>query len=126
MNKIILLSALFLGFLSVILGAVGSHLLEDYLISIDRSNTFETAVRYQFYHVFLLLFIGLLSDSLKSNCIKYSFYFTFFGILVFSGSLYALCITNNPLFGVVTPIGGLLLILGWFCLFLSVLYSEKI
>tara|TARA_B100000579_G_C22772002_1_gene824470 strand:+ start:349 stop:729 length:381 start_codon:yes stop_codon:yes gene_type:complete len=126
MNKIILLSALFLGFLSVILGAVGSHLLEDYLVSIDRSDTFETAVRYQFYHVFLLLFISLFSDSLKANHIKYSFYCIFLGILVFSGSLYALCITNNPLFGAVTPIGGLLLILGWFFLFFSVLYSKKI
>ena len=126
MKKTILLSASFLGFFSVILGAVGSHLLENHLMSIGRSDTFETAVHYHFYHVFLLMFIGLLYNSLKENYIKYSFFFTFLGIVIFSGSLYVLCITNNPLFGVFTPIGGLLLILGWCCLFISIFYASII
>ena len=126
MKKKILLITSILGLVSVALGAFGAHLLQDRLISIDRLGTFETAVRYQFYHVFLLFFIGLLYDKVKRLYIKCSFYFTFFGVIIFSGTLYVLCITNNPLFGMVTPIGGLLLLFGWIFLFLSLLYSEKI
>ena len=126
MKKKILLITSILGAFSVILGAFGAHLLQDYLISIDKISVFETAVRYQFYHVFLLLFIGLLYDKLKGVYINCSFYFTFFGVIIFSGTLYILCITNNPLFGMVTPIGGLSLVFGWIFLFLSLLYAEKI
>ena len=52
MKKKILLTASFLGAISVLIGAMGAHVFEDYLISVDRDQTFEIAVRYQFYHVF--------------------------------------------------------------------------
>ena len=124
MKRIIIYTASLLGALSIVLGAFGAHYLEDFLIQNNVTETFETAVRYQFYHVFLLLIIFILYDSYNSHILKYAFYFCVFGILLFSGSLYFLCITNNAIFGIITPFGGLSLIFSWLCLFLSVKFSS--
>ena len=110
----------FLGALAVLLGAVGSHLFEDYLISVDRLETYNTAVRYQFYHVFLILIIGLLFDYAYKPIINYAFYSSIIGLFLFSGSLYILCFTNNSFWGILTPFGGLSLICSWLILGLSI------
>ena len=120
MKKAIFLIATFLGGVSVILGSFGAHLFDDYLILIERVDTFETALKYQFYHVFFLFILGLSYDLFNEKFIKYAFYFCLIGMMLFSGSLYLLCLTNNSVFGMITPLGGLSLIFGWFCLFLAI------
>lgn len=102
-----------LGFLSVFLGAFGTHVLAD-MITPERLGTFETAVRYQMYHALALLIIGAL--PFKANR---AVLLLFSGTVVFSGSLYLLVATNISILGAVAPIGGLLLLSGWVTLFLS-------
>ena len=117
MNKNLSLTAL-LGFLAVALGAFGAHALKEKL-GVDALKTFETGVRYQMYHVFVLLFINSYSGFSKKTQTKISFLF-FIGILLFSGSLYAITAGNIPVKSIwyVTPLGGVFLLSGW----LSLLY----
>ena len=118
MHKGFLLTATLLGAFSVGLGAFGAHLLKN-LLSAQSLNTFETAVRYQFYHVFALALTGILFKTYPHKFTRYAGIFFILGILFFSGSLYLLTwlISNgNTTFnwiGAVTPLGGLLFILGW-------------
>ena len=116
MNKTILITASLLGILSIILGAFGAHALKA-LIPFELQQTFETGVRYQMYHAFLLLFVGSTS-LIKEKTKKIIYYLTVFGILFFSGSIYGLATNalssfNFKSIGFITPIGGLLLILAW-------------
>ena len=101
-----------LGAVTIILGAFGAHALQD-ILSSNELKSFETGVRYQMYHVLVLLFINSqsnLSVKLKNNL---SVLF-FLGILLFSGSIYAIAFGLNVKYvWFVTPIGGLFLILGW-------------
>lgn len=101
-----------LGAVTIILGAFGAHALQD-ILSSNELKSFETGVRYQMYHVLVLLFINTqsnLSVKLKNNL---SVLF-FLGILLFSGSIYAIAFGLNVKYvWFVTPIGGLFLILGW-------------
>ena len=120
MTKLILMTGSFLGALAVLLGAIGSHFFEDHLIYLDRLETYKTAVQYQFYHVFLILIIGLLSNYASRPIINYAFYSAIIGLFLFSGSLYMLCFTNNSAWGIVTPFGGLSLICSWLFLCFSV------
>lgn len=124
MNKIILITATLLGVLSVVLGAFGAHVLKA-LISIESLQTFETGVRYQMYHAILLLFIGS-SNLINDNAKKWSYYFIIIGVLFFSGSIYGLATNELTSFdfktiGIITPIGGLLLILSWIILLINFL-----
>ena len=112
--KIYILSiASILGFFSIVFGAFGAHAWEDYLISINKLDVFETAVKYQFYHVFFLMILGFGYDEFNQKLIKCAFYTTLIGVVLFSGSLYLLCITNNSTFGIITPFGGFSLICAW-------------
>tara|TARA_B100001250_G_scaffold406142_1_gene424711 strand:+ start:578 stop:952 length:375 start_codon:yes stop_codon:yes gene_type:complete len=120
MKKTILLTATILGAISILIGAFGAHMIKDYLISIDKVGVFETAVKYQFYHVFFLLFLGLSYDKFDVRLIAYAFYLCLIGVLFFSGSLYLLCFTGNSVFGMITPFGGLSLVFAWLCLFWSI------
>jgi uncharacterized membrane protein YgdD (TMEM256/DUF423 family) len=116
MDKKILSTAGFLGMTAIILGAFGAHALKE-VLTIDQLSTFETGVKYQIYHALFLLFLGM-NHSISEKTKKTIFLLISFGILLFSGSIYLLAtmsITNinfKP-FGIITPIGGLLLILGW-------------
>ena len=99
--------------LAVMLGAFGSHGLKDKLDE-RLFNAFSTGVQYHFYHAPGLLAIGLLSQWLvDSSLLKTSGWLMLSGIICFSGSLYALALTGNKLFGPITPIGGLLFIASW-------------
>ena len=117
MQKFIFLSASLLGALSVIIGAFGAHALKASLELSQKLETFETAVKYQFYHTLALLLIGLILYRIDHRWISYAGIFMIIGILIFSGSLYILCLTNSPRWGMVTPIGGAILIAGWLSLF---------
>lgn len=120
MQKFFLLSASFLGALSVAIGAFGAHKLKDYLTQIGRTDVFETAVRYQFYHVFALIATALLLYKIESKLLEYAGWCFIVGIIIFSGSLYILCLTNVGKWGAVTPIGGTLFIAGWILMLISV------
>lgn len=124
MKKTILLTATLLGLISVLIGAFGSHSIKDYLIGIERVNTFEISVRYQFYHVFFLLILGLSYDLFDSLFIKYAFFSCLLGVILFSGSLYVLCLTNNSFFGIITPFGGISLVIAWAFFFISIIRSK--
>ena len=114
------LAALF-GGLGVAIGAFGAHALHDALAKAGRLDTFETAVRYQFYHALALLAAGALwaaRPELRSLGTTGGLWAG--GIVVFSGSLYALCFTGITKLGAVAPVGGLLLLAGWLSLALAV------
>jgi uncharacterized membrane protein YgdD (TMEM256/DUF423 family) len=111
MNRIAsfsLVSGLILGLSAVILGALAAHALEQRLDA-DQLDAFETAVRFQMYHALLLLLLGL---QKRLSGIGASVYLLLAGTLLFSGSIYLLVLTPlRP--GLLTPLGGLLLIIGW-------------
>ena len=103
----------FLGMLGIILGAFGAHALKEVLTS-DELISFNTAVRYQMYHVIVLLFVNMYTgfSTKQKNTISWLF---FSGIFFFSGSIYALQLTELTANSIwfITPIGGLFFILGW-------------
>ena len=121
MNKILWLRLIAIsGALSVTFGAFGAHGLEDRL-SASYLDTFNTAVRYQFLHTLALLGIICLPDHLvKLRTLHWVAISFAAGVLLFSGSLYLLVLFDIPSLGVITPIGGAALILGWVLLLLSV------
>ncbi|WP_343328880.1 DUF423 domain-containing protein [Polaribacter staleyi] len=102
-----------LGMLAIILGAFGAHALKDILSAIELSS-FETGVRYQMFHVIVLLFVNIYEGFSVSQKNKISYLF-FLGILLFSGSIYAIHLTSITAKSIwfVTPLGGLTLIIGW-------------
>lgn len=111
--------AAFLGLIAVVLGAFGAHTLKD-KIGIDALNNFETGVRYQMFHVMVLLFVNIYIGF--SNKVKNTIsLFFFFGILFFSGSLYAISALgiNPKSIWFITPLGGLFFVLGWLKLSIS-------
>lgn len=114
-----LLIASFSGFLAVALGAFGAHALKQMLIENNRTDTFELAVRYHFYHTFALLAVALLMDRFNSKWLPISALCILSGMILFSGSLYLLALANNTSFAMITPIGGIFLLAGWGFLFLS-------
>ena len=116
MNKRLSITAL-LGALAIILGAFGAHALKHKL-SVDALQSFETGVRYQFYHVIALLFVNTYAgfSNKQKNSISLLF---FIGILFFSGSIYVITAggINPKLIWFITPLGGLLFIVGWLYIF---------
>ncbi|WP_194766675.1 DUF423 domain-containing protein [Tamlana sp. I1] len=124
MNKTILITGGVFGVLSIILGAFGAHGLKA-LISAESLQTFETGVRYQMYHAFLLLFIGAAS-FVSEKTKKIAYYLTVIGVLFFSGSIYGLATNSLSTFnfksiGFITPIGGLFLIVAWILIIMDII-----
>jgi len=116
MDRTFLLLGAILGFLGVALGAFGAHGLRSRL-SPEMLAVFETGVRYQMYHVFALLIVSAAIGHLGSaRLLLTAGWFFFAGILIFSGSLYALALTSTGVPGAITPFGGLALLVGWACL----------
>jgi len=120
MAKLIMLICGLSGGLVVVLGAFASHGLKK-KISPDMVSVFKTGVDYQFYHSFALALVGLslmVSDIDQSKFLTWSFICFGTGIVLFSGSLYLLALTQKKIFGPITPLGGLFFIIGWlfFCL----------
>jgi uncharacterized membrane protein YgdD (TMEM256/DUF423 family) len=116
MDRTFLLIGSILGLLGVVFGAFGAHALRSRL-SPEMLVVFETAVRYQMYHTFAILIvaaaIGRIGDA---SWLVMAGWFFFAGILLFSGSLYALALSGVGMLGAVTPVGGLLFLIGWACL----------
>ena len=123
-QKQTLLAGAILGALGVALGAFGAHALKDLLIKNGRLETFELAVRYQFYHVLALLFIGILMEQYGSPRMNWSSLSIFVGVVLFSGSLYLFALTNAKTFAMITPIGGLFLLGGWIVLIYAIITKD--
>ena len=112
-----------MGALAVALRAFGAHALKGMLEASGRTEVYKTAVSYHFYHTFALLAVGILMNQFASAKLRYASIFFLTGIILFSGSLYALCFTGIGILGVITPIGGVVFILGW--VFLALGFLEK-
>ncbi len=110
--KLPLIIASLYGLLSVVFGAFGAHALKD-RFSPDQLTSWETGVRYQMFHAVAMILLLLLAD--KGFNLKPSVWAFGLGTLLFSGSIYLLCLGIGPkaLWGPVTPLGGLALIVGW-------------
>ncbi len=102
-----------MGMLSVMIGAFGAHALKATLEATHRLETFETAVKYQFYHSLALILLGLLMVQFQHKAFNVAGYGFITGIIIFSGSLYALSLTGITKLGAITPLGGLAFIIGW-------------
>jgi uncharacterized membrane protein YgdD (TMEM256/DUF423 family) len=116
MNKTIFVTGIVFGTLAVILGAFGAHSLEK-LVDADALQTFETGVRYQMYHAFLLLILANTNFVSEKNK-KTIFYLITLGTILFSFSIFLLATNDLTSFdfkkiGLLTPLGGVLLIIGW-------------
>ncbi|EAQ42545.1 DUF423 domain-containing protein [Polaribacter sp. MED152] len=119
MSVIALIFGSIFGFLAIVLGAFGAHLLKKKLNQ-DQLQSFETGAKYQMYHAIVLLVLGYnLNDTLAiDNYIVYSF---IIGVVLFSFSIYGLVISTYKgkklkFLGPITPLGGLFLTLGWLLL----------
>jgi uncharacterized membrane protein YgdD (TMEM256/DUF423 family) len=126
-NKNIVVTAAILGALTIMIGAFGAHGLKE-LITEKSLVSFETGVRYQMYHVIVMLILGI-STNILPKTQKWVFRFFIIGILFFSGSIYLL--TLNEFFpfdaktiAFITPIGGFLLIIGWLRLAYGVIVNK--
>ena len=116
------------GLLAVVFGAFGAHILKK-SFSPEQLTSFETGVKYQMYHALVLLMLSF-NLNLDSGLEKYMVYCFIIGTLLFSFSIYGLCISASKgkklkFLGPVTPLGGLLLVAGW-CLLLYNLLKNLI
>ena len=129
MNKTFLITAAILGALSVMLGTFGAHALKSRM-NADTLQIFETGVKYQFYHVFALLVVAIVSQYMPGSFINWSGKCFIAGIILFSGSLYLLSyfkmVGNGQMnwLGAITPFGGLCFIAGWLLLAIAAIRSH--
>lgn len=124
-QQILLLLGTFLGFISVALGAFGAHALKQKL-SQEMMNIFEIGARYQMYHA-LIIFTAVWISTLSKEPNFYALallsgWLFVLGTIIFSGSLYALAITEIKTWGIITPIGGMILLIGWLVLAISIYF----
>ena len=112
-SKSLLITGSILLALAVGLGAFGAHIVQD-MLTPDRFEVYKTAVEYHFYHALGLLILGAVSIKIEeSKWLRWSGYCLLSGIVIFSGSLYFLTLTDTGWLGMITPIGGFAFILGW-------------
>ncbi len=121
-TKLAVVAGTILGFTGVIAGAMGTHALEQTL-TLDQIQSFETAVRYQMYHALLLLLLAVFVKERRHKLLNTSIFCSIVGVLLFSGSIYLLVLSEVSA-GIITPIGGVLLIVAWLSLFIWGLSSK--
>ncbi|MFT5571192.1 MAG: uncharacterized membrane protein YgdD (TMEM256/DUF423 family) [Cryomorphaceae bacterium] len=122
----IYLAASIAAILAVALGAFGAHALSDLLIANDRIRTFETANQYHFYHSFGLFVLGaLLNQGFSPSLLKAAAILMCVGILLFSGSLYILSISDKSWLGAIAPLGGGAFLVSWWLTFKAVLSKSN-
>jgi uncharacterized membrane protein YgdD (TMEM256/DUF423 family) len=103
--------AAIIGFLGILLGAFGAHALHGRLEALGTIQSWQTAVLYHLVHGLVLLTL-----SAWQPIPRVAFYLIFFGVAIFSGSLYVLALTHWTWIGAITPIGGLGMLAGWLTL----------
>jgi len=121
-RNILLAGAVFMA-LGALLGAFGAHALKK-ILSPEMLAVYKTGVEYQFYHAMGLLLVGLIGFHLESKWARWSALFMVVGIILFSGSLYALAISGIKILGAITPIGGLLFVASWVCLAIGIVQQR--
>lgn len=130
MHRSFLRAAALLGALAVALGAFGAHALRGRIADL-AVNTFETGVRYQFYHILALILLSILYKEFRNKWIQWAGNLFLLGILLFSGSLYLLTFivaaakSGFNWIGIITPFGGLAFIGGWFCMLIGILKQPN-
>jgi uncharacterized membrane protein YgdD (TMEM256/DUF423 family) len=116
MDRTFLFVGALLGFIGVALGAFGAHGLRRWL-SPELLTVFETGLRYHMYHVFALLIVAAaMGQAGNARLLEIAGWSFVAGIILFSGSLYALTLSGVGVLGAITPLGGLLFLFGWACL----------
>lgn len=124
MKKTLIIAAIS-GMLAVMLGAFGAHGLKK-IISPEMLEVYKTGVQYQFYHTIALLAVGILMSFNQSKALKWSANLFMTGIILFSGSLYVLAISEITVLGAITPLGGIAFIGGWVLLAIhAIKYSPS-
>ena len=111
------------GALAVMIGAFGAHGLKEKLTE-EMLPIYKTGVEYHFYHTLALLAVGMIAMHVKSPLLTASGWSMAAGIVIFSGSLYALSISGVRVLGAITPIGGLCFMVGWVLLALTIIKSS--
>mgnify|MGYP000181253768 CR=1 FL=1 len=125
MNTFFIRTAAVLGALSVATGAFAAHTLKS-IVTPEVLQIFETAVKYQFYHVIALLATGMLYKEYAGKKLLWAGWLFIAGIVLFSGSLYLLCLlkhlypADRSWVGAITPLGGVCFIAGWLLLAVDV------
>ena len=116
------LAGCLLAFTAVLLGAFGAHALNDYLQANHSLDTWQTAVRYQIWHALALILCSVMPLTATSRAANRCF---LWGSVLFSGSLYVLALQGPEFMGLVTPLGGLLLLLGWLLLAVRTFQASR-
>ena len=122
--KFPLIAGAVLCFTAVAFGAFGAHALDSLLMSHGRQGVYELANRYHFYHGLGLIAIACIRLPI-ANLDRWVVIPLLVGTLIFSGSLYLLAVTNISWFGAITPIGGVLLLIGWASLVMKVRRTQS-
>jgi uncharacterized membrane protein YgdD (TMEM256/DUF423 family) len=110
-KKALILGSLLLA-LGVLIGAFGAHGLKN-MVTADKLVTFETGVRYHFYHAFGILFLGAIQQILQTQKFNVPMNAFLVGILLFSFNCYLYALTGIKTFAMIVPVGGMLFVLGW-------------
>jgi uncharacterized membrane protein YgdD (TMEM256/DUF423 family) len=131
MHRVYLKIGAFIGAISVLMGAFAAHQLKQYLAP-EVLATFQTGVTYQFYHAFAILIAGILLKRYPNDWIIWAGRLFVVGIILFSGSLYLLAMLKSIKdvglggFGLITPVGGLLLVAGWISLMIGIPANKPV
>ena len=115
--KLVLTVAAISGLFAVMLGAFGAHALKG-IISPEMLEVYKTGVLYQFFHTFALLSVGILMNFNQSKALTWSAWLFITGIILFSGSLYMMAISDVKALGFITPFGGVTWMAAWILLFI--------
>ena len=128
--KNILIKGAFLGMIAVLGGAFGAHALKE-ILSPEHLASYQTGIRYQLIHAVVLLFLFILTLKFENKQFKTAAKLLFWGVILFSGSIYILTLKNIiglevlKFIGPITPLGGLLIISGWVMIILGGLKLEN-
>ena len=105
---------------AVLIGAFGAHGLKN-MVEADKLVTFETGVRYHFYHGFGILILGLIQQNFQSLKLNYTLWAFVFGTILFSFNCYFYVLTGMKIFALIVPFGGVLFVSGWIVLMLKLI-----
>jgi len=121
MDRLFIILGAGLNLLAVAIGAFGAHALQTHFATFpDLEATYETAVDYHFYHALAILAVAWAAGKWPGRLVIWAGYLFTAGVIIFSGSLYLLALTNIGWLGAITPIGGVAFIAGWACLALGI------
>jgi uncharacterized membrane protein YgdD (TMEM256/DUF423 family) len=130
MRKILFKTAAFLAALSVIFGAFGAHALKDF-VSVEDLNSAKTGINYQMFHSIAIFIAGMKYRHYPNKKILWAAYCFVIGIILFSGSLYAIVLLKtagvpiNSIIAMLTPLGGVSFVVGWLCMFMGIPADES-